>query len=312
MTFTIPRECPEWKSQTGPSECTVEELKGLRRFPCYTVQQKLLQVVLFLILGPPKIVLCLAFAIVSGALYILLVNIWRLFGRPGAFRNFLRSWWSGMARTIMFIFGIHRIHWHSSVDSSTRFLVANHVCFFDGWLFTPWWPRILAKREMLKLPLMRENADVYMAIPVDRGRASGTTQLLIESANDPKMPLILILPEGASTSGDYMLRFRTGAFLSDLPVQPVAIRYTVYGTSRNLSHVSFFHHQLYQWVVFLGIITAKVDMFFFEPMTIKAFADDPRKFADAAELKIANHLGVRVIDRSSKDLFSGDEPKKSK
>jgi hypothetical protein len=64
--------------------------------------------------------------------------------------------------------------------------------------------------------------------------------------------------------------------------------------------------------VFLGIITAKVDMFFFEPMTIKSFADDARKFADAAQLKIANHLGVRVLDRSSRDLFAGHETKKSK
>jgi hypothetical protein len=48
---------------------------------------------------------------------------------------------------------------------------------------------------MLNMPLIRENAQVHMGTPVDRGRACGTTQLPIGSA---QKPFILNIPEGAS------------------------------------------------------------------------------------------------------------------
>jgi lysophosphatidylcholine acyltransferase/lyso-PAF acetyltransferase len=33
------------------------------------------------------------------------------------------------------------------------------------------------------------------------------------------------LPEGTTTNGDYLLPFKTGAFLAKAPVQPVILRY---------------------------------------------------------------------------------------
>jgi 1-acyl-sn-glycerol-3-phosphate acyltransferase len=163
---------------------------------------------------------------------------------------------------------------------------------------------------MLKVPLMRENADVFQAIAVDRGKSQCLTKMLIENAKNPNAPIVLILSEGASTSGDYMLRFHLGAFLSDLPVQPAAVRYTIYGTSRKLAHVSFFHHQLWQAIVFLGIPSIRIDVNFLEGATIKSYDQDPRKFADATSLKIANFLGVRLIARSSSEIFQRNDEKK--
>jgi 1-acyl-sn-glycerol-3-phosphate acyltransferase len=79
---------------------------------------------------------------------------------------------------------------------------------------------------------------VYDGIAVDRTQSSGLLQVLLESTNDPNKPEIVILPEGASTSGDYMFRFHLGAFLSDLPVQPVTIRYKIWGITRSLHYIS--------------------------------------------------------------------------
>jgi hypothetical protein len=64
-------------------------------------------------------------------------------------------------------------------------------------------------------------------IVMDRTRPSGLSQVLLESANNPNKPAIVILPEGASTSSDYMFRFHLGSFFSDLPVQLVTIRYKI-------------------------------------------------------------------------------------
>jgi hypothetical protein len=64
------------------------------------------------------------------------------------------------------------------------------------------------------------------------------SQVLLETANDPNKSAKLILPEGASTSGDYMLCFHLGAFISDLPVQVVTIRIKIWDTTRSLHHTS--------------------------------------------------------------------------
>jgi hypothetical protein len=70
-----------------------------------------------------------------------------------------------------------------------------------------------------------------------RSPSSGLSQVLLESANDPNKLAIVILPEGVSTSGDYMFRFHLGSFLSDLPVQFVTIRYGIWAQP-SLHHIS--------------------------------------------------------------------------
>jgi 1-acyl-sn-glycerol-3-phosphate acyltransferase len=264
---------PEFQHQTAPSECSLEELRLLRRFPRYPLHVKILHIFLFLLFGPLKIS------------------------------------WLVISRIFMWILGFHRLRFHGTLDSTARFFVGNHTCFFDGWLFTRWGPRILAKKEMLRMPLMRENADIFDAVAVDRGEQQGLSKRLIDNANDPSAPMFMVLPEGASTSGDYMLKFHLGAFLSDLPVQPAAIRYTIYGLPRSVAHVSFFHHHWYQMIVFLGIPSITIDVEFLDAVSIKAFEGDPKKFAQGVSLNIANHLGVRLLNRSSRDLFAREEKK---
>jgi 1-acyl-sn-glycerol-3-phosphate acyltransferase len=295
---------PKWSNQTEPSECTEEELRALREFPKYSVPQKIIQILLFLIFGLVKIISAVIYGILTGALFMLSCAIWRSLGRSDRGRAFLKKVWDVIARVFLFILGFHRIHFHGDYDEDARFIVANHTCFFDGWLFLPYEPRILAKKEMIHIPLMKDTAELFEAVPVDRSNSTGVTKILLADSKSP----FLLLPEGASTSGDYMLRFHLGAFLSDLPVQPAVVRYTIYGTSRSISHISFFHHQLYQWIVFLGIPSMKVDITFLEPVSIKSQEDlDPRKFADFVALKMANSLGCRYLSLGSRAIF---DPKK--
>jgi hypothetical protein len=122
-------------------------------------------------------------------------------------------------------------------DPDAHFIVSNHVGFFDGILFLGPAFRPLGKPELLSIPCLSDMCDVYDGIAMDRTRSSGMSQVLLENGNDPNKPAIFILPEGALTSGDYVLRFYLGAFLSDLPVQLVTIRYKIWGTTP-LHHIS--------------------------------------------------------------------------
>lgn len=290
--------------QTKPTEVTLEELQEFRKLPQYTIPQKFLHLLYFIIFGIPRLILFALFFIISAPIFVLACSIWRILGTPDTYRPHLQSLWSYISRILLFILGYYKIKFHGQIDPSSRFICPNHTCFFDGWYFFPIGPRVIGKKELLNIPLLSDVSQVFGGIPVDREKQTGVSRIILESAKNPKEPMILIFPEGASTSGDYMFRFHLGAFLSDLPVQPTTIRYTIYGTTRSLAHVSFFHHSLYMMFVFLGIPGIKVDITFLEPMSIKTVQDEsPRLFADEVGLRIANELGVRYLSLSSNSIF---------
>lgn len=299
--------------QTAPTDTTLEELIELRKMPTYTTFQKLQQILMFLVFGLPKLIIGLPFAFIAGGIFMLLCSIWRGMGRPYWFRVFLKRVWAVIARILLFILGFYRKTFEGTLDPDARFICPNHICFFDGWLFFEFGPRILGKKEISQIPLMSDVCDVVDGIAVDREKSTGISKILVSSAGNTKEPPILLFPEGASTSGDYMLRFHTGAFLSDLPVQPAVIRYTLWGTTRSLSHISFFHHSWWMMVVFLGIPGISIYIKFLEPMSLKSSGMDenPRTLADAVSLKIANELGVRIISLSSNSIYKRDEKKKN-
>jgi hypothetical protein len=95
----------------------------------------------------------------------------------------------------------------------------------------------------------------------------GLSQVLLESANDPNKPAIVIPRDGRSTSGDYMFRFHLGAFLSDLPVQLVTVRYKIWSTTRSLHHISS------GWLGMFSDILFRSRCVFFHRLGEKSFSD---------------------------------------
>jgi hypothetical protein len=134
--------------------------------------------------------------------------------------------------------GLVGIAFSGQIDPHAGFIVPNHVCFFDGFLFLGLAFRPLGKRELLRTPYLTDTCEMCDGIAVNQTRSSGLSQVLLESANDPNKSAIAVLPEDASTSGDYMFRFHIGALFSDLPVQFVTISYKIWGTTHSLHHTS--------------------------------------------------------------------------
>jgi len=294
----------QYTNQTQLLDTTVEEIKKLRKPPKYSTKALIIQIALFIIIGIPRAIISFTFAVIAGVIFIVLVAFWRAFGNPPQFRRFLMVYWVSFSRILLFLLGIVHINFHGEYDTESRFLVANHVFFFDSWLFLPFFPRPLDRKEIFSLPCLREMCDVFGGIAVDRSKACGLTKELIKNAENPHKPQIILMPEGCNTNGEYMLRFHLGAFLSDLPVQPAAIRYTMWGTNRKISHMSFFQDHIKQWMAFLSIPAITVDVQFLEVMSIKAGSDsDPRKFADSVSMLIGNKLGVKVYNMTSSPLF---------
>lgn len=47
----------------------------------------------------------------------------------------------------------------------------------------------------------------------------------VHAEEGPHRRPILLFPEGTTTNGDYLLPFRTGAFIAGVPVQPTILKY---------------------------------------------------------------------------------------
>jgi Acyltransferase len=48
----------------------------------------------------------------------------------------------------------------------------------------------------------------------------------VAAGKGPHRRPILLFPEGTTTNGRYLLRFRTGSFISGVPVQPIILKYS--------------------------------------------------------------------------------------
>ena len=303
---SIPSFDENYSHQTELTETTTKELKKLRKPPKYSFKHKFLQILLFIIIGIPRSIFALIFCAIFGFIFIASVTIWRTFGSPEHYRKFLMLLWASGARILLLILGVIKISFHGEYDTDSRFIVSNHISFFDSWLFLPFNPKPLETKEILTLPILRDMSDVFGGIAVDRTKSTGLTKDLLKNAEDTNAPQIFCMPEGATTNGEYMYRFHLGAFLSDLPVQPAAIKYTLWGTNKKISNISYFHEYPKTFIALLGIPAMTVDVTFLEVMNIKADAEnDPRKFADIVSLMIGNYLGVKVLNLTTSTLFKG-------
>ncbi|EEE59269.1 hypothetical protein OsJ_11292 [Oryza sativa Japonica Group] len=94
-------------------------------------------------------------------------------------------------------------------------------------------PSFVAKESVSRLPLVGLISKCLGCIFVQReskasdskGVSGAVTERVQEAYQDKNSSMMLLFPEGTTTNGDYLLPFRTGAFLARVPVQPVILRY---------------------------------------------------------------------------------------
>lgn len=113
-------------------------------------------------------------------------------------------------------------------------IVSNHVAYIDilAYLSTTTDVAVgfVAKAAIFSLPLIGPTARVWRCISVDRakaGRAAGpsvTDQLVQRSLESDANPIV-VFPEGTTSSGDYLLKFKRGAFVPGTPVKMAVLRY---------------------------------------------------------------------------------------
>ncbi|KAM0915957.1 hypothetical protein ACQ4PT_010477 [Festuca glaucescens] len=121
-------------------------------------------------------------------------------------------------------------------------IVSNHVSYVDIlYHMSASSPSFVAKNSVSKLPLIGLISKCLGCIFVQReskgsdsrGVSGDVTERVQEVSQYKNSPMVLLFPvllflflsEGTTTNGDYLLPFKTGAFLAKAPVQPVILRY---------------------------------------------------------------------------------------
>jgi hypothetical protein len=268
----------------------VERLRELRRPPSRTVPQHIVRLALFIVVGVPRTLVAGLYGFVLTVCYESLVTCWQWFNSPEFLRFPLQVLWYVACRVFLFLLGVVKINYRGAPDRAAKFLVSNHPCFFDRWLFWWLWPCPLDKMEMHELPAGKAVLDVFRGVIVDRSKSCGLTKYVLQNLSADDDRLIQIFPEGTTTNGEYMLQFHLGAFLSPFPVQLTAIRYHMWGSTREFSNISFFQRTFKDWISFAGIPFLTVDVDFLESRTLGQ--EGTKKFAEDSAFRIAEFLGL--------------------
>ncbi|KAI3820192.1 hypothetical protein L1987_14050 [Smallanthus sonchifolius] len=165
-------------------------------------------------------------------------------------------YWSGrvLSRVMLFAFGFYWIQEsirnpeidarinnevdcndHQSVEHERPgVIVSNHISHMDIlYHMSSSFPSFVAKRSVGKLPLVGLISKCLGCVYVQRESKSSDTkgvsavvnERIQEAHQDKSAPMMLLFPEGTTTNGDYILPFKTGAFLAKAPVLPVILKY---------------------------------------------------------------------------------------
>ena len=139
-------------------------------------------------------------------------------------------------RSLLFIFGFYNIQLSGQKNIAEAYkkkaiIVFTHISWVDSFIFAWLMDSCgVAKDSNKNLPLfsayIRASQPIFIQYGQDGLPRSGTSNVIAARAADHRFPsLIIIAPEGTTSNGKCILKFKTGAFVSKNPVLPVILSY---------------------------------------------------------------------------------------
>ncbi|GLT58062.1 hypothetical protein SLA2020_309870 [Shorea laevis] len=190
-----------------------------------------------------------------------------------------------LSRLILFVFGFYWINEtyrdlsddeksateNQSKDQSEEAerhgaIISNHVSYIDIlYHMSSSFPSFVAKRSVAKLPLVGLISKCLGCVFVQReskssdfkGVSGVVTERVREAHQNKFAPMMMLFPEGTTTNGDYLLPFKTGAFLARVPVLPVVLRYPYQRCSPAWDSISGARHVILLLCQFINYVEVK-------------------------------------------------------
>lgn len=179
-------------------------------------------------------------------------------------------------------------------------VVAPHSSFLDMLVLCPTQlATVVSRSENTSLPvigaLLEFNQSVLVSRKDPESRKKAVAQVTERLTSNGYWPQMLMFPEGTTTNGSALIRFKPGAFLAGVPVQPVLLRYpnkldTVRWTYKGTSWIKALWHTTSQFYTNMTIEFLPV----YNPSQEEQ--DDPNLYADNVQRLMAKALGVPATD----------------
>ncbi|XP_029931678.1 lysophospholipid acyltransferase LPCAT4 isoform X2 [Myripristis murdjan] len=178
--------------------------------------------------------------------------------------------------------------------------VAPHSGFLDMLVLCPTQlATVVSRSENSSLPvigaLLEFNQSVLVSRKDPESRKKAVAQITERVTSNGYWPQMLMFPEGTTTNGSALIKFKPGAFLAGVPIQPVLLHYpnkldTVRWTYKGTTWVEALWHttsQLYtnMTVEFLPVYNPTEEE-----------KQDPNLYADNVQKLMAKALGVPATD----------------
>ncbi|XP_069817654.1 lysophospholipid acyltransferase LPCAT4 [Dendropsophus ebraccatus] len=138
-----------------------------------------------------------------------------------------------LSRTMFFMCGFHWITIRGRRASSSEaplLVVAPHSTFFDPIVTVVCdLPSVVSRVENLNIPvigaLLRFNQSIMVSRHDPASRKKVVEEVKRRATSQGEWPQVLFFPEGTNGNGEVLLKFKPGAFVAGVPVQPVLMRY---------------------------------------------------------------------------------------
>eukprot|EP01130_Rhizamoeba_saxonica_P006312 TRINITY_DN2516_c0_g1_i1.p1 TRINITY_DN2516_c0_g1~~TRINITY_DN2516_c0_g1_i1.p1 ORF type:complete len:170 (-),score=34.24 TRINITY_DN2516_c0_g1_i1:39-548(-) len=109
---------------------------------------------------------------------------------------------------------------------------------------------------------------------------------------------LLIFPEGTTTNGKYVLRFRSGSFVGGHPVKPLAIRYISNKFSPSWESINLLPHAFRLFTqIYNSVEVICLPIYYPSPEE----AEDPRLYASNVGKQIAKALDLPISEATWDD-----------
>ncbi|KAH0626284.1 hypothetical protein JD844_001188 [Phrynosoma platyrhinos] len=138
-----------------------------------------------------------------------------------------------LSRLMFFLLGFMRIRVRGQRASRLEapiLVAAPHSTFFDPIILLPCdLPKVVSRTENLHVPVIGALLRFNQAILVSRHDPASRKKVVEEvkkrATSQGKWPQVLFFPEGTCSNKKALLKFKPGAFISGVPIQPILIRY---------------------------------------------------------------------------------------
>lgn len=306
LYYDIPTRDQGMFNQKSQTEISTDDFKKLFKEPELSLMNRIIRFVTFIVfLGPIRILMFVLTILAGfGAIWVLcaiqkLIKIKRKAFQKCAFRVLYP-----FIRLLLFSLGIFRIKVKGRPNSEARIIISNHHALVDTLLIFLSSPcSIVAASFLSKNIVIKMFSKVFDFVFIDRSIKNDrkTSELNEIIANNNHLP-VLIFPEGKVGDGEYLIGFRSGAFISDEIVQITAVRYRHWLIPKGATTIAWISDKNFEYFLQLfatPFYTAQVD---YLPV-FEWNSKEPFLRAREAQLALANHLGVVALSKTNRDLF---------